>query len=173
VRKLKILFAGLSLCVLISMVGCKKTYNTTTVKTDSVFYSPWLTLNMQVFFDNNGDSIYIQDFTTKNLGASVLTKSLVIGYLGFPNSNGTDTIAENASEFAPTFETVFLTDTVEVSSVNYNFSTANSGYFYRYVIVPANVVSTYSPADLKKISFTDLSKALNTPLQGAAPKTTN
>jgi len=178
VRKLKILFAGLSFCALVTTVNCKKTTNNTTVKQDSVFYSPWMALSMQGFIDNNGDTVYLQDFVTKHLDPSLLTKSLVIGYLGYPNPSGNDTIAQNSSEFSPTFQQIFLTDTVEVSSLNYDFSTVNSGYYYRYVIVPGNVLSTtsirnYSEADLKKISYPDLTRALNTPAQGTAAKITN
>jgi hypothetical protein len=138
---------------------------------------------MNGFIDNNNDTFYTQSFVSRSITADVVAKGLVIGYLGYPDGTG-DTVVENASEFAPTLQQLFVTDSIVVQSFggtsgpyfNYDPS-SGSGFLYRYVIIPGNVaagtsINGLTQAQLKKISYPDLTKALNTPVKSAAAPTT-
>jgi hypothetical protein len=169
VRKLKILlpaFILIGFVAVMPVVSCKKTY--TTVVQDSVYHSGWMTINMKA--TNAGDTAYIQDITVKALTASVLRSGAVLSYVGSP-SNG-DTAVYPASDVA--LYQVFDVNLIELQSFGYknDYSTSNSGLYYRYVIVPANVLTTtlkgYSQDQLKKMSFTEVQSLLGPSAGGAS-----
>ena len=118
-------------------------------------------------FDSK-DSVYYEDFSNKHITASVLSHGAILGYLGYVNSSG-DTIAESPYDFSSFgVGQVFSVGAIEVFSPYPNDLTYSAsqgyGYLYRYVIIPANVLSNSSlknltQQQLQKMSFTDVQKA--------------
>lgn len=168
---LSALFVSVLFASLFSVAGCKKTY--TTVVQDSVFYSSWTPLKMTMDV-SNGDTAYYQDFSNSRLTAKVISRGAVVGYMGYPNTNG-DTVAQALSEFTPYVQQLFTVGAIEVlSSSDLTYSASqNAGYLYRYVIIPANVLANtslkgFSQQQLNKMSFTDVQKAINNPAQGSS-----
>ncbi|HWB93478.1 MAG TPA: hypothetical protein VG605_16570 [Puia sp.] len=162
-RKLKFLLAAVVVIGIFFTTGCKKT--TTTVVQDSVYYSSWTALAMT--YDSQ-DTLYFQDFTNKAITANVLSRGAVVGYLGYVSSSG-DTVAESVSDFSSYgVGEAFSVGAIEITSYNYDLSydkTSGAGYFYRYVIIPGNVLSNTSLSNLtqqqlNKMNFTDIQKAL-------------
>jgi hypothetical protein len=172
VRKLKfLLLTAVSFTLIFSMISCKKTTNNTTVVKDSIYYSPWAPLTMT--FDAT-DSVYYQVFTNSQITASVVSSGAVLTYYGFPASTG-DTVVLDQATMA-LYEGVQLTfakDSLEIETPYPNDLTysATAGYLFRYVIVPANVLSSsayknLSREQLNHLSFTDVSNALNVSVSG-------
>jgi hypothetical protein len=159
VGKLKIFALIISLVGLISVIGCKKTTNNTVVMQDSVFYSPWTQLKMTTI----GDTVYYQDITASKLTQSLLNTGVVLSYLGSPGTS--DTAISNASDYG--LYQVLHVGYIEVQSYGYlnDFSYSNSGFLYRYVIIPGSVLTTtslknFSVQQLNKMSYTDVQKAI-------------
>jgi hypothetical protein len=170
----KLTFLILTACVfviLISMVSCKKTTTNNTVVKDSIYYSPWTQLSMQ--FDAT-DSVYYQDFTNSQITASVVSSGAVLAYFGYPGQTAGDTIVVDEATMALYYATQlsFGTGTMELETpYPYDLSYSNNGYLFRYVIIPANVLSSTAYKNLSRdqlnhLSFTDVSKALNVPVEG-------
>lgn len=178
VRKLKLLLSTAAVLGMFFVTSCKKTTNNNTVVQDSIYYSTWTPLSMQ--FDAT-DSVYYEDFSNKALTASVLSHGAVLGYLGYVNSSG-DTIAESPTDFSSYgVGQVFGVGAIEIFSPYPNDLTYNAsqgyGYLYRYVIIPANVLSNTSLSNLtqqqlNKMNFTDIQKALQAGQSGAGNKVT-
>jgi len=168
VRKLKIIFSALfvvvSFAALISVSGCKKTYNT--VVQDSVYYSSWTPLSMTLNVDQQtGDSIYYQDFNNSKITSKIISRGAVIGYFGQVLSG--DTTLSVASDWAPYYGVVqqLQVGVLDLSAF-VNLSYNNGGFLYRYVIIPGSVLANSSLKDmtkdqLSKMKFTDLQQALN------------
>ena len=63
---------------------------------------------------------------------------------------------------------------IELQSYGYkrDYSTTNSGYIYRYVVIPGSVLTTtlkdFSKDQLKKMSFTDIQKMISPSAQGVS-----
>jgi hypothetical protein len=154
------MLTAVSFTVIFSMmVSCKKTTTNTTVVKDSIYYSPWMDISMAF---NSTDSAYEQTISASGLTQSVLSTGAVIGYVGIITATA-DTAAEAASDF---FSTGFDIGQIEFISA-YDYSTATTGFFYRYVIIPGTVLESTSLAKLTKtqlqhMSFTDEQKALST-----------
>ena len=160
-RKLKFLIlTAVSFTLIFSMmVSCKKTTTNTTVIKDSIYYSPWITLAMNF---SSTDSAYEQTNTASGLTQSVLSTGAVIGYVGIITATA-DTAAEAASDY---FATGYDIGQIEIFS-GADYSTATTGFLYRYVIIPGTVLESTSLAKLTKtqlqhLSFTDVQKALST-----------
>jgi hypothetical protein len=142
-------------------VGCSKNNNnSSSSKTDSVFYSPWIKLQMT----SVGDTVYYQDIAASKLTQSLLSTGLVVGYLGYPN-NG-DTSVNNALEYG--LYQIFDVGQVEVQSYGYlnDFSFSSSGLLYRYVLIPGTAITStalknFSKEQLKGMSLKDITKALS------------
>jgi hypothetical protein len=174
VRKLKflILTATVSVTVL-SMVSCKKTTTNNTVVKDSIYYSPWIAMTMQ--FDAT-DSVYLESFTNSKLTASVVSSGAVLTYYGYPSGTGDTVVLDQSTMALYTFSQVaFSVDSIEVQTpypydLTYSAS-QGAGYLFRYVIIPANVLSSTAYKNLSRdqlnhLSFTDVSKTLNVPVEG-------
>ena len=147
---------------LLMSVGCSKNNNnsSSSSKTDSVFYSPWIKLQMT----SVGDTVYYQDIAASKLTQSLLSTGLVVGYLGYPN-NG-DTSINNALEYG--LYQIFDVGQVEVQSYGYlnDFSFTSSGLLYRYVLIPGTAITStalknFSKEQLKGMSLKDITKALS------------
>jgi hypothetical protein len=155
------------------MVSCKKTTTNTTVVKDSIYYSPWIAMNMQ--FDGT-DSVYFETFTNSKLTASVVSSGAVLTYYGYPTGTGDTAVLDQSTMALYTYAQVaFSFDSIEVQTpypydLTYSAS-QGSGYLFRYVIIPANILSStaykaLSRDQLNHLSFTDVSKALNVPVEG-------
>ncbi len=159
--------------IVFSMVSCKKTTTNTTVVKDSIYYSPWIAMNMQ--FDAT-DSIYYETFTNSKLTASVISSGAVLTYYGYPTGTG-DTVIFDQSTMAlyTVAQVAFTPDSIFVQTqypydLTYSAS-QGTGYLFRYVIVPGNVLSStayknLSREQLNHLSFTDVSSALGIPIEG-------
>jgi hypothetical protein len=176
VRKLKIVFPALVLIVsfacLLPVTSCKKTY--TTVIQDSVFHSSWVALDMKMQVDNQNDTFYAQEFTNSKITAKVISGGVILGYLGYPG-NGSDTIVLPLAEQTAfsSLQQIISPGTIDlVGYADYSYTTT-SGYLYRYVIIPGNVLANSSLSgltqqQLNKMSFTEINNALKTPAQGTS-----
>ena len=152
--------------IVLSMVSCKKTTTNTTVIKDSIYYSPWM--NMSMAF-NSTDSAWEETISASGLTQSVLSTGAVIGYVGIITATA-DTAAEASSDY---FSTGYDIGQIEFFSL-LDYSTATTGFLYRYVIIPGTVLESTSLAKLTKtqlqhLSFTDVQKAVSgtTAAQGA------
>lgn len=166
-RKLKIVFSALFLIVsfaaLISVTGCKKTYNT--VVQDSVYYSSWTPLSMTLNVSSNNDSIYFQDFNNSKITAKLISRGVIIGYFGQVVSG--DTTVSIASDWTPYYGVLqqLQVGVLDLSAF-VDLSYSKGGFLYRYVLIPGNVLSNSSLKDmskdqLSKMKFTDLQQALS------------
>lgn len=174
-RKFKflVLTCTVSVIAIISLVGCKKTTNNTTVVKDSIYYSPWTPMSMT--FDGT-DSVYYEVFTNSQLTASVVSHGALLTYYGYPDGSG-DTIVLDQTTMAlySGAQVSFTTDSIEIvtsygNDLTYNAS-QGTGYLFRYVIVPADVLSSTAYKNLTReqlnhLSFTDVSKVLGIPVEG-------
>jgi hypothetical protein len=176
VRKLKFLLPAFAVIGMFFFVSCKKTTNNTTEVKDSIYYSAWAPISMT--FDNT-DSVYYEDFNNSAITASVINSGAVICYYGYPNSAG-DTVALDASTIAAYLgaQIALSVGQLEITVPYGNDLTysASSGYLFRYVIIPGNVLTGSSLKNLTQqqlshMSFTDVTKALNNPVQGTSSGT--
>lgn len=159
----------MSFAALISVSGCKKTYNT--VVQDSVYYSSWTPLSLKLNVGSNNDSVYYQDFNNSKITAKVISRGAVIGYFGQVVSG--DTTLSVASDWTPYYGVLqqLQVGVLDLSAF-VDISYSKGGFLYRYVIIPANVLANSSLKDLtkdqlSKMKFTDLQQALNK-AQGSA-----
>ena len=163
-----------SVTALFFTVGCKKTTTNTTVVKDSIYYSSWSALSMQLNVDANNDSVYFQDFNNSKITQSVVSTGAIIGFFGIVDGSG-DTTALNVAELSAYYniEQQISVGVLDVSALA-DLSYANGGFLYRYVIIPGNVLANTSLANLTKtqlqhMSFTNVQKAVSgaTTSQGA------
>jgi hypothetical protein len=163
VRKVKILFLAAFVIGLFSVIGCSKSNNTTTVVKDSVYYSPWLNISMSP--TDAGDTAFTGTISASRVTATIVSSGAVLTYLGEPGTPSTgDTAAESAVDFG--LYTSLVPGSIELLSLGYgaDFSTDNSGFVFRYVIIPGTVLETtkLTPQQLKSMSYTEVTKLLNT-----------
>jgi hypothetical protein len=159
--------------IVLSMVSCKKTTTNTTVVKDSIYYSPWIAINMQ--FDAS-DSVYYELFTASQLTASIISSGAVLTYYGFPTGTGDTAVLDQSTMQLYSYAQIsFAPDSIQILTpygydLTYSAS-QGSGYLFRYVIIPGNVLSSSAYKNLSRdqlnhLSFTDVSKALNVPVEG-------
>lgn len=166
-RKLKIVFSALFLIVsfsaLISVTGCKKTYNT--VVQDSVYYSSWTPLALTMHVGTNNDTVYYQDFNNSRITAKIISRGAVIGYFGqIVNKDTTLSVASDWATYYGVLQQLQV-GVLDLSAL-VDISYSKGGFLYRYVIIPGNVLANSSLKDmskdqLSKMKFTDLQQALN------------
>ena len=168
------LFSLLTLATSFAMiVSCKKgdTGPAGPAGPDSVQYSKWTVLNMSPM--DAGDTSFYEDFTVPALTQKILSKGVVLGYIGYVNSQH-DTIVENVSEV---MAQLLAVGTIELQSYYYDFS---QNFFYRYVIVPGSVSisslpgsgsgNTYTVDDLKKMNYLQVSQLVGIPSKNTTLK---
>lgn len=154
-RKLKISLLTAIVIGFISMTGgCKKTTENITQGTDSVYSSGWLEITTSYV---STDSAYEATITNSAITQSVVSDGVVLSYLGYVSSSN-DTVGELASEDG--VYTLFTVGTLQVISPYGDLTYANSGYFYRYVIVPGSVLATnnLTKQEAKSLSYTEITK---------------
>jgi len=167
VRKLKIFILVAIATGLVSSIGCKKSNNTTVVGgKDSIYYSPWITLNMgfSQIDPGTGDSAFEQVIAAKTVTAAIVSHGVVLTYVVQGLTNNGDTVVSNAESILNPF--------LYVGSIDLYGLADFSGALFRYVVIPGNVLTTtsfkdYSVAQLKKLSYTEV----NGLLKAAATKT--
>jgi hypothetical protein len=118
------------------MISCSKTGATGPagpagpVGPASVYSSQWITLDMTGGLDSNGDSLYSQTIVATSITKDILDSGIILTYV----NDGTDAVV-SFSYFALSSWDVFSVGEVDV------FSYQNlSGYAYRYVTVPGQLV---------------------------------
>ncbi len=90
-----------------------------------------------------GDTFYegLCKFLAPVITASVVSKGVVIGYYGYPTSAG-DTLMFDEAEFGSFAEMSVTTGNIEIDAIQDLSFTSSSGYLFRYVIIPGNVLVT-------------------------------
>ena len=152
--------------------GCSKSSNNNSSGKDSIYYSPWQSLSMSP--TDAGDTIYAGNITAPSITAAVVSHGAVVTYLGAPGYPNTgDTAAESAVDFG--LYTTLIPGNIQLSSygLDNDLSTNNSGFLFRYVVIPGTVLAStslgsFTQQQLSKMSFTELQKAANTPVQNAS-----
>jgi hypothetical protein len=155
VRKLKIFFLAVTVIGFVSMTGgCKKTTNNITQGTDSVYSSGWLEITTTFV---SADSAYEATITNSAITQSIVNDGVVLSYLGYISSSN-DTVGELAAE--DYVYTLFTVGSLQVISPYGDLTYANSGYFFRYVIVPGSVLATnnLTKQEAKSLSYTEITK---------------
>jgi hypothetical protein len=170
VRTVKIFFLSVIVIGLFSMIGCSKSNNSTTVVKDSVYYSPWLTITMSP--TNAGDTTFTGTVSASTVTASIVHSGAVLTYLGEPGYPAAgDTAAESAVDFG--LYATLVTGSIQLSSFFNDFSTSNSGFVFRYVVIPGTVLATtkLTPQQLKAMNYTEVTKLLGKVTNNATPAT--
>jgi hypothetical protein len=171
VRKLKIFLLAVTVIGFISLAGgCKKTYTTVVQDKDTVFSSGWLAISdTGEIIDNFGDTGYVQTFQNSAITSAVVSDGVVLSYLGYL-VGPSDTGSQQASELDVL--TLYQVGSVTIESFpvddggSGDLTTAapnSSGVYYRYVIIPGNVLATMSltPKQAKSMSYTAITAALD------------
>ncbi len=154
-RKLKIFFLAAIVIGFASLTtGCKKTYTTNVTTADSVYSSGWLEITTSYVAS---DSAYEATITNSAITQAIVSDGIVLPYLGYISSTN-DTVGELASEDG--VYTLFTVGSLQVISPYGDLTYANSGYFFRYVIVPGSVLSTnnLTKQEAKSLSYTEITK---------------
>jgi hypothetical protein len=168
VRKLKIFFLAVTVIGFASLSGgCKKTYTTVVESQDTVSSSGWQNIALSIVTDNQGDTALQQTFTNSAVTQAIITDGVVLGYIGIPVS-ATDTAASLASEYG--LYTTFQVGSVIIDSYEGDdggagdLSTSQTGYLFKYVIVPGSVLATnnLTKQQAKSMSYTAILKLLST-----------
>lgn len=150
-----------------SVTSCtkKNTYNT--VVQDSIYYSKWVPLSMTMQIDaTSGDTFYVQAINAPRITASIISHGAVLCYYGFPSS-ATDTTVYTESTMLGLNQTLtaYSPGQITINSLYDLTYSSSAGYLFRYVVIPANVLTTsfngMTQQQLDKMSFSDLQKAVN------------
>jgi hypothetical protein len=160
VRKFKIFFLSAIVIGVFSMIGCTKKTTTTVYTQDSVYSSNWVALAMD---SNATNQDWEQTISAPAVTASILSTGVVLGYGAYVVSQG-DTVEEASLEFD-------MYQTFSVGSIFLQAGFDNSGLLYRYVVVPGNVLAgtKLTPAELKAMNYTEVTKLLSTTAKQASP----
>jgi hypothetical protein len=170
VKNLKLLFvfAPVAGLFFITIAGCSKSNNSSTpAATDSVFYSPWITLSAAY---NSTDSAYEQTLPAASITQNVLDHGAVLSYI--KDAEG-DVVPPDDLGLTPFYDlqSIFLI-------AGGDFSTTS----YRYIVIPGTIAVTSSAANravsgtaatigvagLKAMSYAQVIKALNIPAEGGS-----
>jgi hypothetical protein len=111
---------------MVSIGGCKKNYYTTSSSTDSVMYSPWITLQM---VKDANDSNYQQNIAAKSLTQSIIDKGTILTFLQY---QGQVNYASDLGVY-PTFT---------VGNINLFTGLNATGLQFRYVLIPGKTAVT-------------------------------
>jgi hypothetical protein len=173
VRKLKIFFLAALAIGLVSVIGCSKKNDSTPAKSglsDSIYYSPWITLSTKfVGVDpNTSDSAYGQTLAAKSVTRAIIDKGVVLTYIAQGVTNSGDTAISNAENY---LNPILYVGNIDLYSNLYGDFT---GVPFRYIVIPGNVLVTSSMKDLtlkqlKALSFTEVDAALKIAGKTASP----
>ena len=151
-------------CAAILVMGCSKG-NTGpagpagATGPDSALHSPWIQVSMTQGVDNNNDTFYFQNITAPKITQNILDSGLVLGYISFIGSNGDENVF-NASE---SFNVTYTVGNVNLVDYNGDLSYDNTGYLFRYVIVPGSILTQgafkqYTKDQIRTMSYNAVQK---------------
>ena len=168
VSKVKIFFLTATVIGVFSLIGCSKSNSSTSTK-DSVYYSPWLTITMAP--TDAGDTAFTGTISASSITASVVRGGAVMTYLGSPGfPSAGDTAAESAVDYG--LYSSFVLGSIDLLSFGYgnDFSTSNSGFVFRYVVIPGTILETtgLTRQQLSKMNYTEVTNLLH-PASRQAP----
>jgi hypothetical protein len=169
VRKLKIFFLAVTVIGFAALSGgCKKTYTTVVQSKDSVFSSGWQEITTTYV---SSDSAYEATITNSAITQSIVSDGVVLAYLGYVSS-ANDTVGELAGEDG--VYTLFTVGSLQVISPYGDLTYSNSGFFFRYVIVPGSVLATnnLTKQEAKSLSYTEITKLASGSRISSAPSIT-
>lgn len=149
-RNVKISLLAAIAIGLVSLTGCSKSNNNKTSSgSDSVFTSPWITLNMPL---NPVDSNFEENIPAPAITASILNTGVVMGFGAFLDQNN-DTVVESGLEFD-------MFQTFSVGNILLQSGFDNSGLWYRYVIIPGHVLATkgLTPMQVRSMTYAGVTK---------------
>lgn len=111
-----------------------------------------------------GDTAFTGTVSASNITAAIVSGGAVLTYLGEPGYPAAgDTAAESAVDFG--LYSTLVPGSIELESFGYenDFSTVNSGFLIRYIVIPGNVLATtgLTRQQLKSMNFTEVTKALH------------
>jgi hypothetical protein len=152
VRKVKIFFLTAAVIGFFSLIGCSKSNNSPASTSDSVYTSPWTTLTMTY---STTDSDYEENISAPAITAAILDDCVILGYGAYLNNNN-DTVVEQAIEFD-------MYQTFSVGNILLQAGFDNSDLWYRYVIIPGNVLTTnnLTPLEAKSLSYAEITRLLS------------
>ena len=158
-RKVKIFFLAATVIGFFSLIGCSKSNNNTPPADDSVYTSSWITLAMNY---NSADSDYEQTISAPAVTSAILNTGVVLGYGAYLNNNN-DTVVESAIEFD-------MYQTFSVGSIFLQAGFNNTDLWYRYVIIPGQVLTTkgLTPMQARTLNYAEVTKLISTPAKQAA-----
>ncbi|HEY4061991.1 MAG TPA: hypothetical protein VGM30_08830 [Puia sp.] len=139
-RKLKIFFLVAFAIGLVSIggSGCSKSNNNSTPSSsDSVLYSPWITLKMT---PDAGDTTFEQNIAVKSLTQSILDKGTIMCYLQY---QGQVNYSSDLGVY-PTFT---------LGNINLFTGLDATGLQFRYVIIPGKTAVTDYKTIIKKYNI--------------------
>lgn len=168
-RKLKIFFLAVTVIGFAALSGgCKKTYTTVVQNKDSVFSSGWQEITTTYV---SSDSAYEATITNSAITQSIVSDGVVLAYLGYVSS-ANDTVGELAGEDG--VYTLFTVGSLQVISPYGDLTYSNSGFFFRYVIVPGSVLATnnLTKQEAKSLSYTEITKLASGSRISSAPSIT-
>ncbi|WP_147314059.1 hypothetical protein [Deminuibacter soli] len=121
--------------------------------TANVIHSPWITLNMSLI---RSDSVYFQSISAPGITQSILDSGVVLTYLTFTGSDGTQSVVNANTYFG---QVGLKPGTIELLSF-YNYT----GLKFRYVIIPGSVaggrstslLNRYTRAQLENMPYSDI-----------------
>lgn len=169
---MKLLLAVTLVIGMFSVIGCKKTTTNNTVVQDSIYYSAWTPLlTTQEVDPTSGDTFYVQNITAPAITANIIAHGAILAYYGYPSSTSDTTVLSEAYMVAAAYTGLaFSPGQISITSGEDLTYTSSSGYLFRYVVIPANILAGtamngMTQQQLNKMSFTDLQKAINTAKQ--------
>ena len=158
-RKVKIFFLAATVIGFFSLIGCSKSNNNNASHSDSVYTSSWITLSMSL---NTTDSDYEQTISAPAVTSAILNTGVVLGYGAYLNNNN-DTVVESAIEFD-------MYQTFSVGQILLQAGFDNTDLWYRYVVIPGQVLTTkgLTPLEAKSLSYAEVTKLISPPAKQAA-----
>lgn len=163
----KLLYVSLAaaLVALLSFPSCSKgpKGDTGPAGPDSVFHSPWLTLNMSDSVETGlNDTVAVQNVFAPAITQSIIDGGMILTYIGVPDNNGNVVEEENAGEN--------MEVTISVGAIYLRSFIDFSTYDFRYVVIPGTIVAQIesttgmSQTQIRNMSYSDLNKALGNTL---------
>jgi hypothetical protein len=169
------LFSSLAAFVAFMVVGCSKGTTgpagaTGPAGPDSVLHSAWTQLSMTMGIDANNDTFYSQNITAAAITQNVLDSDLVLGYISFIDASG----AENVFNASEEFEITYTVGNIELIDYLGDLSYDNTGYSFRYIIVPGTILTNsafkqYTKAQIKTMSYSTVEKLIGTSVTQTSP----
>jgi hypothetical protein len=156
---------------LVSVIGCSKSNNNSSApaKTDSIYYSPWIVLQMgfSQVDPGTGDSAFEQVISAQKITAAIVSHGAVLTYVIQQIPSAGDTVISAAEAILNPFIAVGSIDVYDA------FGDA-SGAFFRYVIIPGTVLAAtaqqgISLQQLRAMPFKDVTNLLKTAAKSETP----